>query len=870
VTTRWLVVVAVAGVSCGASAVLAQPRSEVVPPTTTRVRLTINDGWRYATGPLDGAEAPGFSDSLWARVALPHTWNADDAFTKALEYRRGQGWYRRRLTLAPELRGRRLFLYFEGANQVADVYVNGRAAGRHVGGYTAFSFDITDFARFDSPNVIAVRVDNSHDPAIPPLNADFTFYGGIYRDVWLVATDPVHVTVTDHASPGIFVDTPDISRTAATVRVRGTVVNATGTQRRVRVSSRVLDDAGRAVATLVSTVTIAPNASAAFEQRSATVPNPRLWSPATPTLYRVHTEVHDGRRLTDKVDAPLGFRWIAVDARRGFLLNGEPLPLRGTNRHQDREGFANALPDWAHREDVRHVKSAGFNFLRLAHYPQDPVVLDEADRQGLVIWEEIPVVNLISMSETFAENSERMLVEMIRQHYNHPSVALWGYMNEVLLQPPRPEPPGYRASVVALARRLEARVHAEDSTRRTVTAISIDEIDNGTGLQDISDVVGFNLYFGWYYRTLEGLGPYLDSLHQRYPKRPLMVSEYGADSDERIHTRSPRAFDFSNEFRQRFHEANYAQLAARDYLVGTAVWNQFDFGVKGRHDSKPNLNQKGLHYFDRTPKDVAYYYRARLLAEPVLRLAVRDWSIRAGSREADRLQPIKVYSNLSEVELFLGDSSLGRRRTENATAEWNVSLVAGPNRFRASGVAPNGTAVEDEATVHYEDRSSFFRDPMSPVRVVAVNAGSHYDVVEASGTVWEADRAYERGGWGYVGEGRPVLIHHRIFGTVADDPIFQAARDSVRAYRFDVPDGDYEVRVRLAETHHEHSARRVFDVHVNDVPVFSAIDLAGEYGRYVAVERAVEVTARAGRGLELRFAARVGAPIVNGILIRRR
>ena len=600
------------------------------------------------------------------------------------------------------------------------------------------------------------------------------------------------------------------------------------------------------------------------------MPNPRLWSPETPVLYRVHTDVHDDGRLTDQVDVPLGFRWMAVDARRGFFLNGAPLSLRGTNRHQDRERYANALPDWAHREDIRHVKSAGFNFLRLAHYPQDPAVLDEADRQGLVLWEEIPVVNLISMSDSFADNSERMLVEMIRQHYNHPSVALWGYMNEVLLQPPRPEPTAYRERVVALARRLERRARAEDSTRRTVTAISLDEIDNGTGLQDIPHVLGLNLYFGWYYRMLSGLGPYLDSLHQRNPTRPLMVSEYGADSDERIHARTARAFDFSNEFQQRFHEESFPQLLARDYLVGTAVWNQFDFGVKGRHDSKPNLNQKGLHYFDRTPKDVAYYYRARLLAEPVLRIAVRDWAVRAGSRPGDRVQPIKVYTNLPDVELFVGDSSLGRRRVENATAEWSVSLGAGENRFRARGVARDGTTVADVATVRYDDRTPFFRDAASSVRTFAVNAGSHYEVADESGTVWEADRPYERGGWGYVGGGREVLIHHRIFGTERDDPIYQTARDSAVAYRFDVPDGEYEVSVRLAETHHDVAGRRVFDVRVNDVPVFTAIDLAGEHGRYVAVERAVQVTVQQGRGLEVRFTARVGAPIVNGILVRRR
>ncbi|MEO7522417.1 MAG: glycoside hydrolase family 2 TIM barrel-domain containing protein, partial [Gemmatimonas sp.] len=453
------------------------------------------------------------------------------------------GWYRRSLELDAALAGKRLFLHFEGANQVAEVFVNGRAVGRHVGGYTAFTFDVTDFVRRDAPNIIAVRVDNSHSADIPPLNGDFTFYGGIYRDVWLVATAPVHITMADHGSSGVFVDTPNVSDTSATVRIRGTVTNELATAQRVTVVSRVVDSQQREVTMLRATVDVAPKASASFHQLSTALPNVRLWSPESPAMYRVYTTVQVNGVSVDEVYSPLGFRRFHADAGRGFLLQGKPYRLFGTNRHQDRAGYANALPDWAHREDVSLIKNAGFNFLRLAHYPQDPAVLDAADREGLVVWEEIPVVNLISLSQAFADNSEYMLVEMIRQHYNHPSVALWGYMNEVLLQPPRPEPAGYRERIVSLAKRLDARAHREDSTRQTVTAISIEEIDNGTGMQDVPDVLGFNLYFGWYYRRLDGLGAYLDTLHRRHPTRPVLVSEYGADSDERIHTANPRAFD---------------------------------------------------------------------------------------------------------------------------------------------------------------------------------------------------------------------------------------------------------------------------------------------------------------------------------------
>ena len=831
-----------------------------------RIRITLNDGWRYADDDRQDAAAPSHDDRDWTRVAVPHTWNREDGASESLGYRRGIGWYRRALTLDSALAGRRLFLHFEGANQVADVWVNGTHAGQHIGGYTAFTFDVTELVRFDAPNVIAVRVNNAHDPDIPPLNADFTFYGGIYRDVWLVATAPVHITMLDHGSPGMFIETPAVSAREATVRIRGTVVNSTGAARRVRVTHRVVGPDGREAAALSASLHVPARGSAKFDQASRPIAAPRLWSPDDPALYRVVTEVADGATVVDRVENPLGFRWISVDAQRGFMLNGRRLDLHGTNRHQDREGYGNAVPDWVHREDVRLVKANGFDFLRLAHYPQDPVVLDETDRLGIVVWEEIPVVNLITMSEAFADNSERMLVEMIRQHFNHPSVVMWGYMNEVMLSKPNPVPPGYYERIVQLGRRLDARAKAEDATRPTVTAISFEEIDNGTGFQDIPDILGLNLYFGWYYRTLEGLGPWLDSLHARHPSRPLIISEYGADSDERIHTTAGRAFDFSAEYQQRFHEETFPQLAERDWLAGTAVWNQFDFGVKGRHDSKPNVNQKGLFYYDRAPKDIAFYYRARLTSEPVLHLATRDDATRAGSTEADRVQPVKVYSSLGAVELLHDGRSLGVRRPDNSTAEWTVRLADGDNRFTARG-AEGGRAIEDEAVVRYTDRSAFFRDAGSEVRTFALNAGSHYGFVDPAGVVWAADAPAPGAGWSRSG-GTPQLIHHRIFGT-PDHPLYQSALEGVERYRFDVPDGTYDVVVRLTEIRHQAAGERVFDVRVNDQALFTRLDLAAQYGRYVAVERTMRADARDGSGIEIRFVPLAGQPIVSGILIRR-
>jgi beta-galactosidase len=748
-----------------------------------RVRYTINDQWRYAPGMIGGASAADFDDGGWQRNNLPHTWNASDAFDKTTPYRRGIGWYRKSLVIDPSFRSKRLFLYFEGANQVADVFVNGRHTGQHIGGYTAFVFEITDVVHYDRPNIVAVRVDNSHNPHIPPLNADFTFYGGIYRDVWLLATSQVHIAVTNYASPGVFVSTEP----RGTVHVAGSVVNQGDRAAHLRVISSVIDAEGGLVASIRSDVRVTAGGSSSFNQITPPVAHPHPWSPATPYLYRVRTEVLRDEEVVDVIENPLGFRWFTIDAQNGLTLNRQPLKLFGTNRHQDYAGLGNALPNDLHRRDVDLVKETGFNFLRLAHYPQDPAVLDEADRVGLVIWEEIPIVNLIGTSTAFAENCERMLVEMIRQHYNHPSILFWGYMNEVMLRKPNPVPEHYYEILSELARRLEKRAHAEDATRRTVMALSRDELADDKGVGDIPDILGMNLYFGWYYGKFADLGEFLDGMHRQRPSRPLIVSEYGAGTDERIHARNPRRFDFSSEYGQEFHLASFPQLESRRFVLGSAVWNQFDFGSASRQDSRYGINDKGLFLYDRTPKDSSFYYQAALLTKPVLTIA-REWRERAG----DRRQPVWIYTNQPQAELFVNGRSAGSQLVQNRTARWQVELSAGENRI----VARAG-ALEDAATIIFQDRTFF-----------AVNAGGEYDYIDRSHVYWEADRPYQPGSWGYVG-GEAKLTHRAILGT-DDDALYQASREGMKRYQFDVPDGTYEVTLGFTEG--DYAVRRSFVV----------------------------------------------------------
>jgi len=389
------------------------------------------------------------------------------------------------------------------------------------------------------------------------------------------------------------------------------------------------------------------------------------------------------------------------------------------------------------------IKETGFNFLRLAHYPQDPAVLDEADRTGLVIWEEIPIVNLISTSAAFAENSERMLVEMIRQHYNHPSIFFWGYMNEVMLRKPDPLPEHYSEILSDLARRLDKRAHAEDPTRRTVMALSHDELADDKGIADIPDILGMNLYFGWYYGKFADLGDFLDRMHLQRPSRHLMIGEYGAGTAERIHALNRKRFDFSSEYGQQFHLPSFSQIESRRFVLGSAVWNQFDFGCASRQDSRYGINNTGLFFYDRTPKDSSFYYQAALLTKPVLTIA-REWRERAG----DRRQAVWVYTNQPQVELFVNGKSAGLQVVQNRIARWQVELAAGENRIVA-----RARTLEDATTIVFEDRTFF-----------AISAGGEYDYIDRSHVYWQADRAYQPGGWGYVG-GEAKLTHRAILGT---------------------------------------------------------------------------------------------------------
>jgi beta-galactosidase len=827
-----------------------------------RYSLSLNPGWRYFGGDATNAEILDFDDSHWTIINVPHTWNAQDTEDDEAGYSRGVGWYRRTLNLPHELKGKRLFIYFEGANQITTVFVNGKLAGKHKGGYTAFAFDITDLIQFESTkgknaNLIAVKIDNSADKNIPPLSADFDFYGGIYRNVWLIATDPIHFDLLDHGSSGIYVDTPTISAEAAVARIRAQVVNNDSQSRDVRLAATLQDANGGVIAQTDSSQEIGSGKEFEFKLQTNSIPHPHLWSPDNPYLYTLESRLYQNGHLLDEVDIPVGFRWFRIDPNEGFFLNGAPLKLHGVNKHQDYAGIGNAVPDSLAIRDMQIIKDMGANFVRLAHYPQSRAVLDAADRLGLIIWEEIPIVNEITPSEEFSHSCEQMLREMIRQHFNHPSILLWGYMNEVLLR--LHKEPGYTQEVVALARRLDRVVHEEDPSRQSVMAMHHSGIYNESGLADIPQVVGWNLYFGWYEGEFNDFGSFLDDQHKRYPRRPLIVSEYGADADLRLHSNQPEKYDYTIEWQRLLHESYLDQIEQRLFLAGTTAWVAFDFGSEFRGESKPHMNLKGLLTFDRKPKDVYFLYQARFAKKPVLHVATRDWTTRAGD---EPVQPIEIYTNLPRVELVVNGHRLETKDVgTSCRATWQVTLRDGLNTIEARSV---NSRLRDRIQVQFTYYPKKLIESRG-FREIAINAGSRAQYIDGEGTVWLSDQAYVSGGWGYVG-GEVKRVRQNIRGTF-DDHLSQFSRVGMQAYRFDVPDGRYEVELLLTEPEFTEIGKRVFTIDINGTKVISDLDLVEEGTVLRAFKKTFQVVITGGQGVRLNFTGT--KPIVSGIRLRR-
>lgn len=839
-----------------------------------RVIVGINGNWKFHRGGIEYADKPGFNDAKWDVVNLPHTWNASDPFDDDETYFRGIGWYRKTIELDTSFQHKKVYLLFEGANQVTDVYINGGFAGEHRGGYTSFSFDITQYLNWGTnpgKNVIAIQVNNAHDNYIPPLSVGYALYGGIYRDAWLIATDDVHFKEINNNDKGIFITTPGVNVQSSAILVKTSIINESHEKRTFRFLNTVKDSDGKIVTRFSKEISLDAGQGSPISV-SSEIHNPHLWSPDDPYLYQVISQITEDNKVLDEVKNSLGFRWFHFDPSKGFFLNGKKYILHGTNRHQDMKGKGSALSSEDHIRDMHFIKEMGGNFVRLAHYPQAPEVLKLADELGIIIWEEIPVVNYMNIEPEFLSNAENMLREMIHQNFNHPSIIMWGSMNEVLLDSKKGDriqkqnDTAYLKGVRKYALQLDSLIRAEDPSRYTTMAMHESDDYAKYRLDDISQVAGHNIYSGWYGGKVDGFGRFLDNLHREKPQQIIFVSEYGAEGDIQLNTEKPERMDYTGQYQCFYHESYIRQINQRPYLGGTAIWNEFDFSQPNIGGPTPHRNQKGLITWDRKPKDVYYLYKANWNPEPMVYIATRNWIIRAG--ESTAASTIDVYSNLSEVTLYVNGESEGKQKPDDVKkSSWQVHLKNGKNTISAAGKI-NGKTFQDEVIIEYREYNTNLASEKR-FHPISVNVGSNAQYLDPSGNIWIEDRPYDKGSFGYVSGNRENFVRTKVIKNTNDVPLYYTSRDSLKAYRLDVKDGQYTVTLCFVENKDIPAGERIFDVDINNETVIKNLDLASEYGYAHAAKRSFILQVTNGQGITVSFKPIKGNATLSGIKVEQ-
>jgi beta-galactosidase len=863
-----------------------------------RACQTLDGGWFFR---LDDADEGG-----WQEVALPHCWNAADVADDERPYHRGLGWYRRALRIPEEALGKRIHLLFEGANQDAEISVNGRVAGRHSGGYTAFACDISALVT-GGDNDLLVRLSNAPDPAVAPVGGDIMAFGGIYRLAHLVLTDPLHFDLS-MASSGIAIDCDLDAAGDATVRVLAVVRNARQRPVRATVRHRILDQEGRDILDWVQAIDVPAMGAAACSSLAPTLRRPDLWSPESPALYRLRSELADGAdRVCDAVDERFGVRSVEWDAQRGILINGRPRFLRGVGKHQDLKGRGYAVPDAVLREDIAMIRAMGADFTK-SHYPLSQGSYAACDSQGVMAWVRIPVMDKVHTTPEFEACALGMLREMVAQYRNHPSVIMWGTACEPLGDAdwywPQPRDPArlaeHIAGTAALLRRLKAELTRLDPSRPTADEYHTSPNPQwyvDSGLSRIHDLNGWNIYQGWYHASLDALPAFLREVSAMEAGRAYLIAEHGAGSDTRIHSDAPTIFDFSTEYQELFHRRYLSAVREAAGVIGMVVWTFVDFEVQAQRNAMPHINNKGLLTGDRRPKDAYHLLRAHWGGQPMVHIASSHWLERAAVADQGEaiIRPIRVYTNQGRVELLLDGCSLGIREAIDRVATWDVPFVGGDNRLLAVGRDAGVGIIRHALTIRYRCVPRDLRRSFPPR--LCINVGQTRTSFNDPGTgdIWMPDQPYAAGAFGHLDgtafnrwPGTPAWdgiregVDATILGTDID-PVFQTFRLGLTGYRIDAPDGRYRVALYLTEPFErpqrldpsglagvDASGRRCFSILVNSALVSAHLDLAADHGARRAVILSCEAHCRHGSGIAIELRPIAGAPVLCGLAIEPR
>ncbi len=880
-------------VAAAVIAVMAAPAAA----QSERTVVPLAQGWEFQRGgdvdPAQAAQAAG----SWERVSVPHTWNRVGYYmpdpqthlnnAESVDKYQGVGWYRMTFTPPAMDAGQRAWLQFDAASRTAEVWLNGQRIGGHKGGFSRFRLDATRAFRAGQANTLLVKVDNTQ-PAqgsstadILPLAGDFFVHGGLYRPVSLIVTNAVHVDMLDAGGSGIFATTRSIDAAMAKVDVRVRIRNDGTKAQAVNAVVRLIDAGGKTVATATRRIPLRAD-TASESVQSLSVATPHLWNGgADPYLYRLVVEIATpSGAVLDRVEQAFGIREMRADPARGFMLNGKPLRLQGVGYHQDREGKGWATAPADIEQDFAIMREMGVNSIRLTHYQHGQVIHDLADRYGMVLWDEIPLVSRWTWGDDavasagLRDDARQQLRELIRQNGNHASVFNWGIANEVDFgkslpafittskDTPAPDP-------LPLLRELNALAKSEDPSRATALATCCEGRLLGSAdipiTAEAADLGGANRYFGWYYGQPGDLGKHLDSLRALRPNQPVSVTEYGAGGATTIHTDNPlggkvdqRGRNQPEEYESYIHETAWATLSAKPYLWGTWLWNSFDFATTVRREGDAiDINTKGLVTYDRKiRKDAYYFYKANWTATPTVHVA--------GRRYVDRAYPVadvRVYSNAPRTDLLVNDRVVGTLSAcPQMICAWsNVALAAGANRVVARGVFPTG-AVDDAIE---------WRVAPEAARSIRIDSGALV-APEIAGKRYGSDAFFDGGRFGdinaYSGYGpRP---EKKVVAGTPEGAVAETYREGRFGYRVPLANGRYTVELSFVEPALAAGARQ-FDVVANGKRAIAALDIAAVAGAPLTrVTRRIVVPVTDGM-LDLKFVPIKGDAIVSGIEITR-
>lgn len=673
-------------------------------------------------------------------VNLPHTWNNE------MGLHRQKALYQKMLVIPPGHQDEVLYLEFKGADSVCRVYLNGIYIGEHRGGYSAFRFPIRDAVSFTEPNLLSVYVDNRNTEDVSPLAGDFTIYGGLYRSVNLICVPPTHFDLDFFGSPGILIRPLLSDERSGIVQIESRVIS--GDDASVRFA--IWDANGHKVS----------EKEAPALQQSIRIPveNPHLWDGKQhPYRYRLTASLEGNDQVYDTVELTFGFRRCAVKADQGFYLNDQAIRIQGVSKHQDFAGVGNAITRLHMEQDMQLVKEVGANAVRLSHYQHDDYFYDLCDREGLLVWAEIPMM-LMPEADAVLDNAMQQLQELIYQNQHHPSICFWGIQNEIAMN-------GESLAMYRGVSQLDEIVRRLLPGELTASA-NMNYVKNSSQLNKITDIQGYNLYFGWYYGEMRDLSDWIEQFHAENPKVALGITEYGADCNLSFHSDRPQVKDYSEEFQALYHEETYAVIQSKEYLWGSFLWNLCDFGSAIRDEGgSKGENRKGLVTFDRNiKKDAFYYYKSQWSDEPFVHICGRRYQNRVGDHIA-----VKIYSNQPEVTLSVnGAASLSGIVKNGICIFPEVPLQEDANVVTAAA-----GECRDQAVFHKvaeADRTYVFVDPNPGINVrnwftkeqgeIDLFPEDRYSILDTIGTLLENPQA-----WAIVKEMAPAATERAVPGS---------------------------------------------------------------------------------------------------------